>query len=371
MLVNLNNKTHIIEVNRRNTVVLVSVVILCLIHSLPFLFIGSDKATLFGNQIKILCTFLGAIVLFLVQGGKTSFYYIFFLLFLYFLSGFLLYFSALGFHFFRALSLSYILVAYVGIVIFQYRISIDIKKIQKIFSFIQILVLLFVFIRFFSLKDTSFYIRPHGLIIVYIILEVAGLRLGRLNALILLIATLLMSYFSYNSRIAQIVVFLIVINEFGFKKVMLYFTPLFLITYFNSDLFARFSDNGIEDFGRAYIYECIFNNFSKLNYFLPTYSGLESCYTFEYLHSSFLILIVEYGSILGLFFILLSFFIFTISLFKKHKYYPSFWIFISIFLFSSVEGGMEWFYLFILWISFNKIRSRYFDVAKDLAFEKI
>ena len=287
MLVDLNNNFDILEENKRNTVVLVSIVIICLIHSLPFLFIGSEQASLYSNQIKIVCTFLGAITLFLVQRGKTSFYYIVFLLSLYFSSGFFLYFSASSVHLLRVLSLSYILLSYCALVVFQYKSCIDIRKVQKIFSFVQVLIFFLVFIRFFWLKDTSFYIRPHGLIIVYIILEVAGLRLGRLNSFILLTATLLMSYFSYNSRIAQIVVFLICINEFGFKKVLLFFTPLFFLAYLNSDLFVRFSDNGLEDFGRAYIYDCFFNNFSKLNYFLPTYSGLESCYNFEYLLKAF------------------------------------------------------------------------------------
>lgn len=360
MQFNLYNKIYFLENNKRKSVTYTSIIILSLIYLLPYFVIGSESATLVGNQIKILFTFLGAIVILILQRKKASFYFITFFLFLYFITSSFLFFSGFGIYFFRALSLTYIVVSYMTLVIFENKVNVEINKIKSLFFYIQIMSFLLIFYVFYVLKNPSLILRPHGLIIFYIILEVSGCKLGRLNAFVLLLGTLLMSYISYNSRIAQIVVFLIFINEYGFKNVLLYSTPFFLLAYFNSDLFIRFSDSGLEDFGRAYIYDCFFNNFNKLNYFLPTYTGLENCYDFEYLHSSYLILFVEYGSISGGILVLTSLFLFIKILFKKNDDYPTLLIFLAVFLFSSVEGGMEWFYLFILGLSFSKIRSRYF-----------
>lgn len=342
----LNNKNSLTD-RRHNFVALLGILVLSLSQLLPYLFIGNANAQLYGNQLKILVIFIGALGLFFIQRGKLSNYNMIIFLGLYLFSGFLLYLNSSKSHFFRALSLSYILLAYVSFVIFQYKSHLNEKKIRNIFSYLQLLFFLSVIIRYLLIGDLTFYIRPHGLIILYIILEVTGIRLGRLNVLILLIGTLIMSYLSYNSRIAQIVVGLLLINDFGLKRVLLFFIPFLLILNLNSDLFVRFSDNGLDDFGRAYIYDCILTNFGKINYISPTYSGLESCYEFEYLHSSFLILLVEYGSISGIVLIVLSIFVCAFTLFKKFQDFPGFWIFIAVFLFSSVEGGMEWFYLYI------------------------
>lgn len=345
---------------RRNSVALLGILVLSLTHLLPYLFIGNINAQLYGNQLKILVIFIGALGLFFIQRGKLSNYNMTIFLGLYLFSGFLLYLNSSKSHFFRALSLSYILLAYVSFVIFQYKSHLNQKKIKSIFSYLQVLFFLSVIFRYLLIGDSTFYIRPHGLIILYIILEVTGIRLGRLNVLILLIGTLVMSYLSYNSRIAQIVVGLLLINDFGLKRVLFFFIPFLLILSLNSDLFVRFSDNGLEDFGRAYIYDCILTNFDKINYLSPTYSGLENCYDFEYLHSSFLILLVEYGSISGIVLIVLSIFVCAFKLVKKIHDFPGFWIFIAIFLFSAVEGGMEWFYLYILGLLLFKLRALIF-----------
>jgi hypothetical protein len=186
----------------------------------------------------------------------------------------------------------------------------------------------------------------------------AGLKLGKFNVLLLFLGTLILSYFSYNSRIAIIVMIVLILGEYRLKDYILYFLPLFF--FLPVDFFYRFNESGIEDFGRAYIYDCFFNNFSKLNYFMPTYTGLERCYEFEYLHSSYLILFIEYGSVFGVLLIISSLFLFLKTLLMKQENYPTLSTFISVFLFSSVEGGMEWFYLFSIGLLFLKMKSQYF-----------
>jgi hypothetical protein len=186
----------------------------------------------------------------------------------------------------------------------------------------------------------------------------AGLKLGKFNVLLLFLGALFLSYFSYNSRIAIIIMIILIFGEYRLKNIILFFLPV--IFFLPVDFLNRFNENGIEDFGRAFIYDCFFNNFSKLNYFLPTYTGLERCYEFEYLHSSYLILFIEYGSVFGALLIISSLFLFLKTFLKKEENYPALSTFISVFLFSLVEGGMEWFYLFSIGLFFLKMQSQYF-----------
>jgi hypothetical protein len=73
-----------------------------------------------------------------------------------------------------------------------------------------------------------------------------------------------------------------------------------------------------------------------------------------------LILFIEYGSVFGALLIISSLFLFLKTFLKKEENYPTLSTFISVFLFSSVEGGMEWFYLFSIGLFFLKMQSQYF-----------
>jgi hypothetical protein len=336
----------------------ISIIVLSLIYLAPYIFLASEKASLLTNQLRILISFIGATIIFLIQKKLFSFYFLTGLVLIYFLQG--LYFITIGLDqfFFRSLSLSYIFISFFTLVVFQYKEYINKEKFKNYLTVLILVFYIWIIYSFFLGNDKSLIIRPHGLIIFSATIMTAGLKLGKFNVLLLFLGTLILSYFSYNSRIAIIVMIVLILGEYRLKDYILYFLPLFF--FLPVDFFYRFNESGIEDFGRAYIYDCFFNNFSKLNYFMPTYTGLERCYEFEYLHSSYLILFIEYGSVFGVLLIISSLFLFLKTLLMKQENYPTLSTFISVFLFSSVEGGMEWFYLFSIGLLFLKMKSQYF-----------
>lgn len=333
--------------DQRSLTFYIAFFVLFLAYLSPYAFLGSEQASLIGNQVKIFISILGALVLFTLQRKLFSFGYLIVTVFIYFLQGFYLYLSGFELYFFRSLSLSYIFYSFFALVIFEYKRYIELEIFKRQLSFFILLFFILIVYKFITINDNSLIIRPHSLLILVVTLLSAGVCVGRFNVLLLFIIIMLMSYYSYNSRIAQVLGVLLLFYEFGFKRVIIFFVPVLLVLYFSTDVFVRFSDNGLEDFGRAFIYDCFFTNFNKLNYLLPTYDGLENCYEFDYLHSSILILFVEYGVLLG--FILIGLFLFLLirNLVKSDKDFPSFYIFLIVLLFSLVEGGVEWFFLYI------------------------
>ena len=317
-----------------------------MLYVLPYMFLISENSTLFSNQLRILISFVGAIIILFLQRKSFAFFYIITLLFLYLLQSIYFLIVGLEIYFLRSLSLSYIFISFFAIVLFQYRNYIDAKKISQFFSLVLILFFLFIVQILSKHSGANLIVRPHGLIILFILLNAVGIKLGKLNTILLFIATLSLSYFSYNSRIAQIVVLLLLFNEFGIKKIMVAFIPF--LGLIPMQFFERFEQNGLDDFGRAYIYNCFIGNYNNLNFLLPTYKGLESCYEFEYLHSSYLILFVEYGVIPGLILILAFFYISISNIFKRNQIYPTTWIFLIVLLFSAVEGGTEWYFFYTI-----------------------
>ena len=328
----------------------ISFFILCLLYLLPYIFITSEFASLLSNQLRILISFVGALIVFSLQRKSFSFYYLIVLLLLYLLQSVFLVFNGMEIFFFRALSLSYIFISFFAVLIFQHKKHIDAEKFNYLFNLIILVFFIFISYQLYKNFHTNFIVRPHGLIILFVVLTAAGLKLGKLSTFILFFGTLVLSYFSYNSRIAILVVSLILVKELGIKKVLIVLIPL--IAFIPFVIFDRFEQNGLEDFGRAYIYDCFITNFDKLNLLLPTYIGLNDCYEFEYLHSTYLILFVEYGSISGFILILTSLFIFIKIFIKKNENYPSPYVFLCVLLFSTVEGGMEWFYIFNIGLCF-------------------
>lgn len=242
--------------------------------------------------------------------------------------------------------INYFLLSYLALKIYQNSINNNFKIIANNLIFVGVLIITIILITqlFYNMRE-DYVFRPHFLIQLYILLLISGFELHKKNILLLLFIVLLFLA-SYQSRVAIISTLFIFAFRFGFLKTVMSTIILFPLIYIDG-ITDRINQLGLSDFGRGYIYNCVIENYSNLGLIIPSTSNFTECNIFGYTHSSHIEASLNFGLVLFItsLLIIINNFYKSIFIYKNKEIILGYLLF---FIYGSVEGGLEWVYLFVI-----------------------
>lgn len=195
------------------------------------------------------------------------------------------------------------------------------------------------------LLQDGFIYRPHFMIQFYIMLLVVGFDVDKKNIIALCVLTALLAIFSYESRVAILTTIILLVPYYKFIYIFIA-AALVAVGAIYLDAGQRISDVGLEDFGRDYIYQCYYENLINSNSWFTTNRVFDECNSvFEYAHSSHLVMLDSFGFLL---FLVMG--IAAVATLVKHALLEfnlqKICGYTAALIYASVEGGVEWIYIF-------------------------
>lgn len=228
------------------------------------------------------------------------------------------------------------------------------KSFNKFISLSFCCLLFFSIFFYFMYPNEIPVIRMHQVWLFILGAEILGLQLNKFNIYLLMLLTFL-GFLTYESRIILVIAAMYFVFH-DHKGVLMRLALAILggLALINNIVDSRIAQMAFESQGRVFIYSCFGEKLGAIRILGSSYDVLTPCNVHGYLHSSYLEFIQRYG--IGFFVISSSsFFVLLIRhlLFGERRV---FLIYIMVFIYSLVEGGLEWFLFFVVLEMFFKIQ---------------